>query len=285
MLKVHSGSPVPRYQVFVLGDGEYVVQWTETSVQNVLTGRYQEYVLRDFGHRITDHELEQLKTSGVIEDYDQAYIWLYALPEDSRFGGLHTIQQTSNRVRAYYINTTLPADRLDELQERLSGLNLGDSFFACEHEGLIAVLAGDTMPFNSLKDAENAQRKLQSQLPDLLENAALAFVENETQFTGGDDDDEVIDLEALIASQTDTSVTQGKYVVIACRDDYERSTIMRLLRTMDMEVVGVDTAQKALHLLEEQAVDLLIMDVHLDDMHGWAMLGKFANSTMQSKRT
>lgn len=275
MIKVHSGSSVPRYQVFVLGDGEYVVQWTETSVQNLLTGAYLEYKLRDFGHRITDHELEQLKTSGVIEDYDQAYIWIYALPEDNRFGALHTIEQTSSRARAYYINTTLPADKLAEVQERLDSLDLADSFFACEHEGLIAVLGGDTMPFNSLKDAENAQRKLQTQLPDLLENAALAFIENETQFMGGADEDEAIDLEALIASQTDISVTQGKYAVVVCRDDYERSTIMRLLRTMDMEVVGVDTAQKALHLLEEESVELLIMDVRLEDMHGWAMLGKY----------
>ncbi|MEO8395113.1 MAG: response regulator, partial [Chloroflexota bacterium] len=218
-----------------------------------------------------------LKTSGVIEDFDQAYIWIFALPEDSRFGGLRTIEQTSNRVRAYYINTTLPAERLEELQESLDRFDLSDSFFACEHEGLVAVLGGDTMPFGSLKDAENAQRKLQTQLPDLLENAALAFTEYESQPTSfnGSDEDEVIDLEALIASQTDSTVTQGKYAVVACRDDYERSTFMRLLRTMDMEVVGVDTAQKALHLLEEMPVDLLVMDVRLDDMHGWAMLGKF----------
>src|SRR5262249_7695194 len=162
-------------------------------------------------------------------------IWIYALPEDSRFGGLRTLQQSSNRVRAYYINTTLPADKLDELQSSLDSLDLSDQFFACEHEGLIAVLNGDTMPFNNLKEAENAQRKLQTQLPDLMENAALAFIENEMQFTGGSDDDEFIDLEALIASQTDSSVTRGKYAVVACRDDYERSTIMRLLRTMEME--------------------------------------------------
>ncbi len=277
MLKVHSGAPVPRFQVFVLGNGEYAVQWTETAVQNLLTGEYREYDLRDFGHRVSDLELEQLKTSGVIEDFDQAYIWIFALPEDSRFGGLRTIQQTSNRIRAYYINTTLSNEHLDDLQDRLEDLDLADSFFACEHEGLVAVLNGDTMPFMSLKDAENAQRKLQSQLPDFFENAAIAFTESESQPTGfnGSDEDEVIDLEALIASQTDSSVTEGKYAVVACRDDYERSTFMRLLRTMDMEVVGVDTAQKALHLLEEYPVDLLIMDVRLEDMHGWAMLGKF----------
>ena len=277
MIKVHSGSPVPRYQVFVLGDGGYAVQWTETSVQDLLTGIYRDYSLREFGHRIMDHELDQLKTSGVIEDYDQAYIWIYTLPEDNRFGLLRTLQETDNRVRSYYINTTLPAEKLDELQERLDSLDLSESYCACEHEGLIAVLGSDTMPFSSLKDAETAQRKLQTQLPDLLENAALAFTENESQFSraSGSDEDEFIDLEALIASQTNTSVTKDKYAVVACRDDFERSTFMRLLRTMDIEVVGVDTAQKALHLLEEEPVDLLVMDVRLEDMHGWAMLGKF----------
>ncbi|MFN8561102.1 MAG: hypothetical protein U0703_05635 [Anaerolineae bacterium] len=57
MIKIHNGSAVPRYQVFVLGDGAFVVQWTETSVQDMLSGAYREYQFQDFGHRITDAEL------------------------------------------------------------------------------------------------------------------------------------------------------------------------------------------------------------------------------------
>lgn len=276
MITLHTGSAVPRYQIFVLDDGNYVIQWTEKSVQDLMSGEYREYKFTNFGHRINDHELDRLKKSGVIEDYDQSYVWVYALPEDNRFGNLRTIQQTFNQTRSYYINTTLISDRLEEVQSSLQVLDLDEDYSVCEHEGLVAILGKDTMPFGSLRDAENAQRQLQAHLPELLENAAVAFSEKASEF-GIDtpaDEEEFIDLDALIASQTDTRVTQGKYAVVACKDEDERQTIMHLLSTMQMAVVGAATAQEALNRLEEEPVDVLVMDLHLDDMHGWAMLGK-----------
>lgn len=277
MIKIHSGSAVPRYQVFVLGDGAYVVQWMESSVQDLMTGAFYDYKPRDFGHRITDHELDQLQTAGVIEDFDQAYIWVYALPEEKRFGALRTMEQSPNsRSRSYYINTTLSGDKLSEVQRCLDDRGMSPNYCVCMHEGVVAVLGKDAMPFNSLKDAETAQRKLQTQIPELLDNAALAFTENSSGFAPAAqaEDDELIDLDALIASQTDTSVTQGRYAVVACTDTDERRSIMYLLNNMEMAVVGVATAQEALALLEEEPVDLLVMDVRFEDMHGWAMLGK-----------
>lgn len=277
MIKVHNGSPVPRYQVFVLADGNIAIQWTENAVQCLMTGAYCEYHQRDFGHRITDSELEQLKTAGVIESYDQAYVWVYALPEDARFGMLRTLQETSgaSRARCYYINTTLSANRLPEFEQRFQQLDLSSSVCICEHEGLIAIMGKDAMPFANLKDAENVQRRLQTQLPELLESAAVAFTEAGSDFQQPDSNDEsFIDLDELIASQTDTSVTRGKLALVACRDEEERRAVMRLLDSMEMSVTSVATAQETLNMLEEEPVDLLIMDVRLEDMHGWAMLGK-----------
>ena len=110
----------------------------------------------------------------------------------------------------------------------------------------------------------------------MFQNAAVAFTENASDFAPeeGGDEQEFIDLDALIDSQTNTTFTEGKYAVVACKDDAERRLIMHLLETMKMEVVGAQTAQEALDLLEEQPVDVLVMDVRFDDMHGWAMLAK-----------
>ncbi|MCC6804035.1 MAG: response regulator [Anaerolineae bacterium] len=275
MIRIHNGSAVPRYQVFVLGDGAYVVQWTETSVQDILSGAYRQYQLQDFGHRITDSELEQLKSSGVIEDYDQAYVWVFALPEDNRFGEMRTAQMAPVHTRSYYINTTLPVDKLIDLQCCIDDLKLSETYCACTHEGLVAVLGKDAMPFNSLKDAENAHRTLCTQAQALFENSAIAFTESDTEFAEGEEvEEESIDLDALIASQSDTTVTRGKYAVVACRDNAERHAIMQLLGSMEMAVHGVATGQEALRLVEEEPVDVLVMDTRFDDMHGWAMLGR-----------
>lgn len=275
MIKIHSGSPIPRHQVFVLDNGDYAVQWREDSVQDLLTGRYSEYKPRDFGHRVTDLELEQLKTAGVVEEYDQAYVWVFALPEDHNFNGLRTQTESSNRARRYYINTTLPAEKLEALQAELGTLDLAESICACEHEGLVAVLGRETVPFSNLKDAENVQRKLQGQLPEFFKNAAVAFTELGSDFAPlPTAEDEYIDLDTLIASQTDTTVTRGKLAVIACRDDRERRSIMNLLSTLEMAVSSVKTGQETLNLLEEEPIDVLVMDVRLDDMHGWEVIGK-----------
>jgi CheY-like chemotaxis protein len=179
-------------------------------------------------------------------------------------------------VRSYYVNTTLPADQLGEVERGIDAHDLAESFCACEHQGLVAVLGKDALPFSSLKDAENAQRRLQALLPELFQNAAVAFSESASDFMedANSNDEEFIDLDALIASQTDTTITEGKYAVVACRDDSERRLIMHLFETMKMYVVGANSAQDALVLLEEQPVDVLVMDVRFDDMHGWAMLGK-----------
>ena len=273
MFTAHNGSAVPRQQVFLLTDGSFVVQWTDASVQDLLTGQYRDYKPVDFGHRVTDDELERLKAGSVIEDFDQVYVWIYALPEQQRFGSLRT-QQTFQRTRAYYVNTTLSADRLDDIQTQLEALNLAGEYCVCEHEGLVAVLGHDAAPFNSLRDAEAAQRKLNQQFPTLLQDAVVAFTESAGEFAEQSDEDEMIDLDALIASQTDTTITEGKTAVVVCTDDDERQAIIDLLKAMKMDTLGVRTGQAALNRLEEAPVDVFVMDLQLDDMHGWAMLGK-----------
>lgn len=86
-MKNFSGFAVPRYQVFTLNDGTFVVQWDDVQVQELLTGLYREFDLdRDFGQAITDYELAQLRTSGRVEHFDRHYVWLYPLPQAGQFG-------------------------------------------------------------------------------------------------------------------------------------------------------------------------------------------------------
>ncbi len=274
MIKAHNGSAVPRYQVFVLGDGSFVVQWTDTSVQDLLTGQYRDYKPIEFGHRMIDDELERLKDASVIEDFDHAYVWIYALPEEHRFATQRTQQSRFQRTRAYYINTTLPASHLGDVQALFDESGFADDYCACEHEILVAVVGRDTLPFNSLHDAESAQRKLNQQFPDLLQNAVVAFTESGSDLTESGDEEELIDLDALIASQTDTTITKDKSALVVCTDDAQRQAITDLFAAMKMDAVGVETGQQALNLLEETPFDVFVMDLQLGDMHGWAVLGK-----------
>jgi CheY-like chemotaxis protein len=267
---------VPRHQVFVLDDGNPVVQWSETRVQEIYSGRARTFDYSLFGHPVSDYELAQLKSLGLIEQFNRMYVWVYALPEQGRFLGLRTLEGSAGHGRAYYLNTTLPDSELDEVIALLEQQGVSEMFTVTPYDGIVAVLGYDWEPYSTIAEAEGAQRTLLEMSP-LFENAAVAFVE--IPYTPPYVEEEEIDLDTLIASQSATPVTEGKQVVVVCRDEVERRQIASSLEGMKMNVYMAASGGEALQLLEECAAnewlpDLLVMDVHLDDMHGWEMLSR-----------
>lgn len=278
MNKTFSGSPVPRHTVFILADGSFVVQWDEGRVQELLSGRYRRYEDDSFGHAITSYELNQLKAAGCVEHYDERYVWLYALPETNRLEQEIRTRTSGNRIRTYYLNTTLPRERLREVQAALTTLGLDRDYLARERGDLIAILGKNGAPFRHLKDAERAHKHLVARAADLLQHTAIAFIETNSSSNSYKQQTELVsdpvDLETIIASQTDVSVTSGRRVVVIAGSDDERGAICELLLTMQAEVYWANNGTDGLHLLEDCEPHLLIMDFQLPDMHGWELLAK-----------
>lgn len=277
MGKVYSGSPVPRTSVFILADGSFVVQWGESRVQELLTGRYRSYKDSDFGHAITDYELNQLKAAGRVEHYNRQYIWLFALPETGRFDHLKSGAPNHNRVRSYYLNTTLPKSRLEEIETLLTATGLDADFLARSRGDLIAILGKNGATFRDLQEAELAQKHLIANAPAVFRHTAVAFIEttdSPNHYHQADRGFETVDLKSLIASQTDTTLSRDKRVVLVIGPDDERAAVEKMLTDMLMDVAAADNAREGLQLLEDAHPDLLIMDLQLPDMHGWEMLAK-----------
>lgn len=281
MGKVFSGSAVPRETVFILADGTFVVQWDEKQVQDLLSGQYRQFADEQYGHAITDYELNQLKSAGRVEHYNRHFVWLFALPEVGRFAHAGREHKTSDqRIRVYYLNTTLPHTQLEQVRQVLSDTGLDEHFLARSRGDLVAVLGRNGMPFRHLKEAERAQKQLQSLAPDTFRHTAIAFIETvnnngrtyqppQAEHTG-----ETLDLTTIIRSQTDTSVTAGKRVLLITNHDEERNAIHDLLSQMKMDVADAVTGEDALLLVEDSPHDLLLMDLVLPDMHGWELLAK-----------
>ncbi len=278
MNRILSGSAVSRHHVFILADGAFVVQWGETHVQDLLSGRYRKYENHDFGHAITDYELNQLKTAGRVEHYNRTYVWLYALPEQGRFSELKTQERSRQRVRSYYLNTTLPKSQLEDVQACLNSNGLSGDFLARVRSDLVIILGKKGAPFPQLTDAENGQKQLMAKAADLFRDTAVAFIEATSANSGMsrplERAAEGTDLASVIASQTDTSVTDGKMVVLAGGNEDERLAIRDLFQKMKLVVREAATANDTLYLLEDCNPDMLVMDLLMPDMHGWAMLGK-----------
>ncbi len=279
MAKVYSGSPVSRTSVFILSDGSFVVQWDETRVQELLTGRYRSYGDGDFGHVITDYELNQLKAAGRVEHFNRQYVWLYSLPEAGRYEtDTKAPYYIRKRVRSYYLNTTLPKERLEEIQVLLDALELNHEFLVRARNDLISILGKNGAPFRSLQDAELAQKHLISKAPAIFQHTAIAFIETTdttNHYTRQPEyNPDIADLKTIIASQTDISVTEGKRVVLVSSDTDEQTAIAGLLDAMKMRVWVAGQAAEGLQLLEDCDPHLLIMNLQLADMHGWELLAK-----------
>ncbi|MBZ0298221.1 MAG: response regulator [Anaerolineae bacterium] len=275
MTKVLSGSPVARRSVFILADGSFVVQWDEHRVQDLLSARYRTYDDKDFGHFITDYELNQLKAAGLVEQYDRQYVWLFALPEKGRYP-YDREYHSHGRVRSFYLNTTLPESRMAEVEAALQSNHLDGDFLARVRGSLIAILARNGAPFRQLKDAERAQKLLFTKAAGLFQNTAIAFVESSenpyshvTEHTWGD-----IDLDTIVRSQTDTSVTAGRTVLVVIGEVEEQAAMQGLFDSMQMDVLIAGTVADGLQLLEDHYPDLLVMDLKLPDKYGWEMLAK-----------
>jgi CheY-like chemotaxis protein len=280
-MKKLSGSAVQRHLIFVLGDGQAVVQWDDNHVQELLSGRYRTFTQADFGHPITDYELNQLKAAGRVEQFNRIYVWLFALPEQNRFTPALRVQERSldsDRVRAYYLNTTLPVNQMERVEAVLRSVGLGDELKVSNRNDSIAILNKHAAPFPSLKDAENAQRQLRNKAPDEFKHTVIAFVEvpgkNGTYNGAKLQTSELLDLDTIIASQTDTTLTQGKHVVLAATSEPEGQPVMTLLTQMKFDARLATSAQSAISLLEDFDPSLLIADVQLPDMHVWEMLAK-----------
>jgi CheY-like chemotaxis protein len=279
MSKTYSGSAVPRHFVFIMSDGAFVVQWDESRVQDILTGLYHPLDHNGFGHAITDYELNQLKGAGRVEEYNRNYVWLYALPEPNRFQTeLKTQERVSDRLRAYYLNTTLPMADIDQVRALLKKLKLQKDFFAYIRGTLVAIAGRDGTPFLHFKEVEDLQKRLLTSAPDLFKDSAIAFSEirplEETHDQEVKLPEENTDLSTIIASQTDTSISSGKQVVIVITNQEECAGVIDLCQEMKMDVKTAETGRNALSLLEDGHPDLLIMDLELPDIHGWAMIGK-----------
>lgn len=275
------GVVVARYQVFVLTNGSFAVQWRDSVVQELLTGQYRDYEQStDFGYSVTDYELSQLQATGFIAQYDQNHVWFHTVPQNQNL----PLWQAAKRVtlRAYYLSSLLPETEFGYLKSAIQNAGFADRFEIRARQGFIIVLGQQGAPFVTIEDAEAAQRKLYYHIPRIRELFAIGFVESKHDATSApqyyDPNGTNVDLGDLMASQEDTSMTEGKTAVLVVRQDDERQAIESLLKDMQMDVHHAKTGREAILLLEDMQCDFLVADIQLSDMHTWKMLGTLKES-------
>jgi hypothetical protein len=166
---------VPRQRVFVLLDGAFVVRWQETRVQELLTGQYRGYEKRDFGAPITDYELNQLRTAGIVEAYNETQVWLCPLPRHYEIQYMTLWEQ--RRTRSYYLNTTRHRDERAMIEAALKAVGLDHAFLPRIRDDFVILWRHKGLSFRKFDDAEKAREMLLLRDPETFGDTVVAFIE------------------------------------------------------------------------------------------------------------
>ncbi len=278
------GVPVARHLVFFLQDGTCVVQWDQAQVQDLLTGDLLPFEDRFYGHAISDHELEQFQAAGHILGYDRSSVWLPALPEGGRFARFTTREQSSGRIRRYYLTTTLPADALEIVRQQLHQPGLAGRYIPVVQGEVVALLNRNGAPFDRLADAEIALSHLLQSAPRLLADTAVAFIDSSAHPDSSDANPDIsmlpeADLED--GSQIGQNAGANRVIVCADRDEHFLAEVANLAEELGATFLGARSSREALMLIEDHIPDLVIMDLVMPDGHAWELLGRMrANQTL-----
>lgn len=262
--------PVLRQRVFALNDGTLVFQQDDALVQELLSGKFRTFRhTRDFGHAVTDDELALLRETGCVSTYDGQYVSLESVDAARA--------SADKRMRVYYLSTALPVRLLDYVRRLLQSSGLEERYQAQRQDDRVVIVGRDGVPFSRLQDSEDASREIQARGSYLLQRLASGFVEAPPQLLPYTDRDSTGTtngaMDEMTTTRGETPETKGKIVVLALRQDDERTAIAALLRDLGMELHHAYSGKEAIMLLEDNQCDFLLLDIQLTDMHAWTMLG------------
>jgi CheY-like chemotaxis protein len=256
---------VPRHYVFVLQDGTQVVRVSTDHLQNIMTGEQTAYQRSQYGHSITDGELQHLHTLGYVVNYSVTSVTLRI----ATGGDVKVTRRASNRIRAYYIATSVPGEQLGDVWSQLpSDLEASPAV----RDGLVAIYGAEGYPFEHLQDAEDMLQKMSQVHPVLFEGAFVSVYE----VVMPENSQSYVDTQTVPAVAVDTTHTAGKVaMIVGGQDDQERATIQRVLQDqLLLEVYTCLLGGEALPLVEDHTLAVIIVDLQLTDMHGWAFIRK-----------
>jgi CheY-like chemotaxis protein len=272
-------TPVPRHYIFSLEDGTWVVQRGVDRVQELLTGREHSYSSLDISFEIEDVELELLKAQGIIEQYDDSFVWLRESPQNEITSPPSTLQRAPGVAVYYYVQTGLPDDRLSLVQDRLEEIGLNHRYQAVELLGKVIIVSADDEPFSQLSFAEDAQTLIAPALQGLSgslrveslrynnHNLPPEWLENPVP--------ELSPFPPLIRKLEPKIQLQ---TVVCIDSEPETHAILRQATAeLGVELASALTGQEALALIQDVDPALILINLALPDMHGYEIVASVRN--------
>lgn len=267
--------PIPRHFVFTLEDNTWVVQRGADYVQELLTGKERNHSILDVTYAITDVELDLLLTQGIIERYDDAYVWLKDTLHTEGMISMSALERPLGIVTYYYVAVNLPETDAERVQQSLIDIGLDDRYQATPRLGRVLVMDKHGEPFPRLSLAEDAHILLVPELAKLGTDAEVRSLRFdsatlETPWQPNNGENTLIKKLAL----------ELKGHAIVCIDDEEitHRVVREVMTTWGVEVFSAYNGHDAITMISDVDPALILTDLKLPDMHGYEIVAHIRNN-------
>lgn len=267
--------PIPRYFMFTLDDSTWVIQRGPDNVQELLTGKERNHSILDNTYEITDIELELLVAQGIVDRYDEAYVWLNELHHTEGFVSPYAMERPLGVAKYYYVEIEQDKPDLVSIEELIQKLGLDDRYRAVLRLGKVVVMDQNGEPFTGLSDVEDTEILLAPALQNLGVQAHMKSI----RF-----DHDKLNLHAQHLPESSETIRKFepkiKGNIIVCIDDEEitHQIVRDVLKTWEVEVYSAYTGHEAIAMIEDVDPTLILMDLKLPDMHGYEIVAHVRNS-------
>lgn len=256
---IRGNQAVSRHLVFVLDDGDIVVQRAANVVEMVATR--EQRVFNDFerDHDITDDELQVLMNAKFITGFDDTTVWL---PAD----------ENPHEITYYYLDTHLSPPYLDMINNMLQTASLSDQYAAKSRLGRVAILGVSGEPFSILPDAAAAQTIIRKALGEHIKDMTIASIDIDPKL----DDTAPYrprDFEDLI-HQAPVSGLGNRVLLLVEPDKALTSALQEPLERSGVEVRIASNGEAALEVLMDEEPDMTVINLALPDYHGYEIIAK-----------
>jgi|GEM_PF-1988251 len=259
---------VPRHLVFVLGQGDVVVQRGATIVESIRNGERRHFSDFDRDHIVTDEELAALMAENFIIGFDDFTVWLPPRVSDAE-------------ITYYYLDTKLSSAYWNMINGLLQTASLTNKYKARVRMERVTITDKTGDPFSALSEAEAAltllKQALGEQLPALsVEKMALNPRAQETQTLRPPNFNNLI-------QETPTSTITDRRVLIIENDREHSQLTQNALEAIGIQTQMATRGQTALEMLMDDDPDLVIVDLQLPDIHGYQVISKIRKDPLTAK--
>lgn len=272
-------TPVPRYFIFTLEDGTWVIQRGVDRVQELLTGKEHTFSSLDISFDIEDMELDLLVAQGIIEQYDDSYIWLYDDIHSEINLATSTLERPLGVANYYYVYIDLSSDHIPNIQQQMEHFGLADRYELVEQRGKIMLLDSHQEPFSLLSKVEDAHTLL---APIMLRLGAHSNIQR-VRFNAVDlpriaPDDEPTSENPNLLIQRMKPKIKSRTVVCIDSDPQTHRLVGQVLQELGVDMVSATQGKDSITLIEDTDPSIIIMELLLPDMHGYEIIAYVRNS-------